>query len=149
MEDNFKGMYRALKVHLILALTLVACNPRSQEDFHLEGQAQCRALAEQLQSVNSREELIAHAPVLKKKFHRLTDLIIEARTAQVEGDFTHSGTEVYPEDWSEALRVELRRIYAIEGGKELVEEAQRPSLLRLDQFEREMADKKAKRIRKR
>lgn len=137
-------MSKIWPLYLLLTLFFWGCNPRSQEDFHLEGQSLCRSLTEELQSVHKREDLIAKIPALKKKFHRLVDLMLEARATQIEGDISSLGNEPLKTEWSESLRLELQRIYAIEGGKELIEEAQRPALLRLDQFERELLDKKSR-----
>lgn len=129
---------------LNFCLFLSSCSPNSQEDFQLETQAVCRILTEQLQTVKSRDELIDKMSGLKKNFNRLVDILIEARTYQTEHpELVWNAAAVVQQDWSEALQGEMRRIYNLEGGKELIEEAQRPSLLRLDRFERDLIDKRS------
>ena len=129
---------------LYFCLFFSSCSPNSQEDFQLETQAVCRLLTEQLQTVKSRDDLMDKMPGLKKIFNRLVDILIEARTYQTEHpELVWNAAAVVQQDWSEALQGEMRRIYNLEGGKELIEEAQRPSLLRLDRFERDLIDKRS------
>ena len=44
---------------------------------------------------------------------------------------------------NDQLKDQLRRIYLIEGGREIVERAQQEALVRLDAYERTLAKKKA------
>jgi hypothetical protein len=126
-----------------LLLVLSACSPNSIEDFQHEGETSSRALIFDLQKIHTREELASSAPLLKKHFESLVDLMIRARTFQ----------ESHPEESlalpfakqttiSDELEEELRRIYKIEGGREIVERAQQEALVHLDAFERNSAKKK-------
>ena len=100
----------------------------------------------ELQKIHNREDLAKSAPLLKLKFDRLVDLMIEARKTQQDHpeecvfDFDHS---IYSS--SEAVKEQLKRVYRIEGGKDVIEKAQREALIRLDAFERIL--KKTARIR--
>lgn len=134
-------MIRFYFISLLLVLT--ACSPNSIEDFHHEGQTCGRALILDLQKISSREELAFAAPILKKHFETLVDLMIRARAFQ----------ESHPEESlalpfasqttiSDELEEELRRIYKIEGGREIIERAQQEALVQLDAFERSCAKKK-------
>ncbi len=110
----------------------------------MEAQAVCRVLTEQLRNVKNRDELMDAMSGLKKSFNRLVDVLIEARAYQTaHPELVWNSASMVQQDWSEALQGEMRRIYDIEGGKELIEEAQRPSLLRLDRFERDLIDKRS------
>ncbi len=126
----------------VWVLLLSACNPNSIEDFRYEGEAKSHALAAELRKIHTREQLLKAAPLLKKRFNSLVDLMIEARAFQQKhpeetaGDFD---LDQHPA--SDALREELERIYHLEGGKEAIEQAQREALLRLDAFERKLAKK--------
>jgi hypothetical protein len=118
-----------------LLLILFGCSPSSLEDFRHEGESRTRSLVRDLQKIDSQELLLNAEPVLKKHFEKLVDLMIEARqfhlkNADLEPLETEEGT------FSLALKEELRRIYAIEGGREVIERAQQEALVRLDAYER-------------
>lgn len=114
-----------------LALLLYGCSPQSSEDFRHEGEAICRCLIEELQEIENRQDLLKKAPRLKTLFENLVDLMIAARNAQVDPQV--DSTEI-----SQVLQAELKRIYRMEGGREVIEKAQKESLLRLDAFERSL-----------
>jgi hypothetical protein len=122
---------------LCLLVLLGGCAPDSLEDFRHEGEALLRALTEELQHVQTREELLEAAPKLRSHFAQLADLMIQARQYQQK----HPEEDLPEGDaaCSAALYAELVRIYRIEGGREIVEKAQRESLLRLDAFELALA----------
>ena len=129
-------MFRRLNFLLWMSLLLSSCSPSSLEDFHYEGKVRCRALIEELQTIHNREDLTRALPRLKKHFNELVDLMIDAREFQEK----HSDEEAMPDfaenSISSLLEQELRRIYAIDGGREIIESAQHEALVRLDAFER-------------
>lgn len=116
------------KVLAALLFLASGCSPQSQDDFHHEGESICRALVEELQEVENRQDLLKIAPRIKQHFEDLVDLMIAARKLQVE-------PRVDSTEMSQVLQAELKRIYRIEGGREVIEKAQKESLLRLDVFE--------------
>ncbi len=124
---------------LLIALLFVAgCAPSSLQEFRQEGEALCRKLAKDLQKVDSREDLIKITPLLKKRFMQFAELIMEARAFERE----HAG-EAMPEDHSdllasEVLKIEMKRIYGIEGARKIMEDAQREALFTLDAYLKKM-----------
>jgi hypothetical protein len=125
---------------------LCGCSPNSSEEFQQEGKARCRSLLTDLQKIENREQLLASQPKLKKHFETMIDLIIEAREFQQkhleEGESENDDrTNTAEAD----LQEELRRIYAIEGGREIVERSQQEALVRLDAYERALAKKEKRR----
>lgn len=128
-------------------LSLYGCSPNSSEEFHREGRQRCRALIQDLSKIENREQLLRAEPQLKKHFESLVSLMIEAREFQhkhldeIEGDGTIEENEV-----DIRLEEELRRIYAIEGGREVVERVQHEGLVRLDAYERALVKKRAELI---
>lgn len=124
---------------LLLLAALYGCSPSSSEDFQREGEALSRTLIKHLEAIESQEELLRAEPVLKKDFEAYVDLIQQAREYQLKhadeivleasSDFSVSGE----------LKEEMRRIFAIEGGREIIERAQQEALVRLDAFERTQA----------
>ena len=130
----------------LLLLFFCGCGPSTSEDFRRQGEALSRLMSDDLRSVKSREELVQITPLLKKRFSDLVDLMIEARKFQqkhpdemVAEDFEH--------EMSDEFLVELKRIYRLEGGREIIENCQREALIRLDSFEHKLA-KERTRIRK-
>jgi hypothetical protein len=126
-----------------LLLVLSACSPNSIEDFHHEGQTCSRALILDLQKIHTREELALAAPLLKKHFETLVDLMMRARAFQESHPEESLALPFASETMvSDELEEELRRIYKIEGGREIVERTQQEALVHLDAFERTCAKKK-------
>ena len=117
----------------VLLLLLCGCSPNSLAEFEREGAARCRSLASVLASIENREQLLGSEPELKKHFESLVDLMIEARQFQrkhpdaIVCDVAQSDNSA-----SQLLEQQLRRIYAMEGGREIIERSQHESLVRLD-----------------
>jgi Tfp pilus assembly protein PilP len=130
------------KINLLCLLLLFSsCSPNSAQEFQKEGEAHCRYLVLELQKIEDREQLIASESKLKKRFEELIDLIIEAREYQQKQ--IDSDEAAFEENsFEEPLEKELRRIYTIEGGREVIERAQHEALVRLDAYERTLAKKR-------
>ncbi len=134
-----------MKRYLVALFLLCGCSPNSPEEFQQEGEACCRLLITDLQKIENREQLLLAAPVLKKHFEGLIDLMIEAREFQQKKGARDALESENSTDL--ILENELRRIYTIEGGREVIERAQQEALVRLDAYERGLA-KKRDRLRK-
>lgn len=104
------------------------------EDFQAEGAAHVRALLKELRSIESREDLTKMSPFLKKRFEKMVDLMILARSFQQKKQI--AGEDIYflidNQILNESLLEELKRVYKLEGGRECVEKAEREAMLRLD-----------------
>jgi hypothetical protein len=97
-------------------LFLLSCEPATFADLRCEADAQIRKLAEELQSIRTKEELQKAVPLLRKRFLKIADLLIQAREFSKE--------DLEPSIASELLFAELARIYEMPGGRELIEGAQ-------------------------
>lgn len=118
-----------------------SCSPSSLSEFQREGEAVSRELLKDLQQIQTVDDLTASFPLLKKRFSDLVDVIIQARLFQEETQ------EVLDPDaldlsFNELLMIELKRIYQMERGREIIEKAQREPLNRLDSFERKVKMRK-------
>lgn len=126
-------------------LVFCSCSPGSLEDYQYEGEAFARSLVKELKKIQTNEDLKGAEPLLKKKFNALVDLMIEAKEFQrkhpqeEEVDVMH-----YNHPHSEALLEELKRVYLIEGGREMVEKTQREALIRLDGYLHSLQKEKQK-----
>ena len=141
-------MKRFTGILFCLASFLLGCSPGSLSDYRHEGESVCRDIIGDLRSVETREDLTKLEPVLKRKFENLVSVIIEARQFQIrypEEALALSGP--LDSDVSDLLKQELQRIFGIEGGKEIVERAQREAMLRLDAFEKTREKQKDLRIK--
>ncbi len=91
------------------------------------------SLVEELQTVQSRKDLLSKNKRVKRLFTQLATLSIEAR------QFCDSHPELQKPATDEPIAAELKaeilRLYAIDGVREIVEEAQEEGLDRLDEFE--------------
>lgn len=124
-----------LRFVFVLAL-LSSCQSSTLEDFRYEGASQVRLLIEDLKKVESREDLVQAGPVLKKRFEKIVDLMIQSRAYQQKNPGLEIGFYSSNQALSDSLLEQMKRIYALEGGKECVEKAQREAMLRLDAKEK-------------
>lgn len=119
---------------LMFFLLLTACSPNSMEDFHHEGESICREITHELKKIQTREDLLQSAPKLKSKFNKLVDLMIEAKIFQQESEEAFDPM-TFKKEASRALLNELKRIYKLEAGREIIEKTQKEALIKLDAFE--------------
>lgn len=122
---------------------LTGCQPTSLEDFQWEGSAQARILLRHLQKIESREDLSLVEPLLKKDFHKIVDIIIQARAFQQKNPEEEISFQNINPLLNAALREELKRVYEIEGGRECVERVQREAMLKLDAKEKRLEKQSA------
>jgi hypothetical protein len=87
--------------------------------------------------IENTGQLSAKELELEKHFDSLVDLMIEAREFQLRHPDSASN-DILEGDNAASLLLEeqLRRIYALEGGREVIERTQHESLARLDAWER-------------
>lgn len=133
-----------MKKFFLALLMLVGCNPSSYEDFQFEGDAHCRKMLTTLRGIQDRQQLLQALPILRQHFEDLADLIIAARKFQQS---TLEVKDFYPSFYSMALKEELKRLYQMEGGRVLVEKAQKQAFLRLDVLERQLTKKQQVKVR--
>jgi hypothetical protein len=122
---------------IFLCLYCNACNPTSLEDFQHEGAAQSRLLLRELRNIENREDLSRAEPILKKRFEKIVDLMIQARTFQQKHP-EEEPAQCFNEVLNGSLIEELERVFSLEGGREAVERAQREAMIRLDAHERSL-----------
>jgi hypothetical protein len=126
-----------------LLLLLCGCSPNSSQEFRREGEAHCHALVKDLEKIENREQLLRAQPRLKKHFESLISLMIEARKFQQRHADDAEAEDPFTEEEATALlQEELRRIYCIEGSREVIESAQQEALIRLDAYERALTKKR-------
>jgi hypothetical protein len=122
---------------------LIGCQPTSLEDFQWEGSSHARLLLRDLQKIESRDDLNKIEPFLKKDFHKIVDVIIQARNFQQKNPEAEISFQNINPILNASLRDELKRIYEIEGGRECIERVQREAMLKLDAKERKIEKQSA------
>jgi hypothetical protein len=125
----------------IFILALTACSsPHSLDEFEEEGEGVILSLIQELQSIYTREQLLAASGKLQKQFDRLVNVIIAAKEFyHSHPDFNAEMAMPYNHELSDRLRIELNRLYLLEGGRQIIEKCQEKALLRLDAFEKKQA----------
>jgi hypothetical protein len=129
--------FKSFFAFFFILLMTTSCGPRSFEDFQEEGAGVVRSLIQELQSIHTREQLLGASGALQRQFDRLTSIMIAAEEfgfahPELErGEFSH-----HPHDVSDQLRIELNRLYHLEGGRQIIEKCQENALLRLDAFQK-------------
>lgn len=127
-----------LLVKLCLLGLLWGCSPSSTGEFRVEGGTQMGLLLRDLKKIETLEQLVLAEPVLCTRFEELADVMIAARAYQSDHP-EEEWPEVDEAGLQALLKEELKRVYGIEGGREIVERAQQEALIRLDAHERVLA----------
>lgn len=127
----------------LILLFLASCGSRSLDEFQEEGEGLIRSLIQELQTIHSREKLLASSGKLQKYFERLVNIMIAAEEFSYSHPELEKGESIR-HDLSDQLRIELNRLYRLEGGRQIIEKCQEKALHRLDAFEKK--DSKQNRI---
>ncbi|MBA2369336.1 MAG: hypothetical protein H0V82_09990 [Candidatus Protochlamydia sp.] len=104
-------------------LSLLVYSPKSSEDLKEEARGITRTLIRDLQKIRTRDRLITSSKNLQELFSQLAEVMKEAQ------DFhsRHPGEIALikaDHELSDLLRMELERIYRIEGGRQIIEKCQ-------------------------
>ena len=121
-----------MHIYFMLLLLLTACQPNSKQDFHSEGTSLAKTLIFDLREIHSKEDFLEIAPRVKKKIQKLTDLMILSVHYQTKHPSERE--EIIDRRYSDLLLEEFKRIYAMQGCREIMESLQRDSLHRLDAY---------------
>jgi hypothetical protein len=120
-------------------LLLTSCGPKNLEDYKEEGKGVTRSLIQELRHIRNRDELLAAHHLLQKRFDQLVSIIIAAREFQHKyPDWETHELSLLDHELSDKLRVELNRLYQIEGGRQIIEKYQEMALNRLDACEKKL-----------
>lgn len=134
---NYKKPILAIATSVFCALLLTGCGSSSLDDFQEEGEGVTRSLVQELQSIHTREDLLNSSASLQGLFDKLVDVMIAAQQYRDKHPQLDQNVVSKPNrELSDQLRIELNRLFQIEGGREIIEKYQDPSLQRLDAFER-------------
>jgi hypothetical protein len=120
----------------LIVLALSSCGRNSLEDFRSEGEEITRSLIQEFRKIRTRSQLLNASPKLKRLFNDLVDVMIAAhefrhKQANLDKNFVSYNSEL-----SNQLRLELNRIYKIEGGRQIIEKCEEQALHRLDAYEK-------------
>jgi nitric oxide reductase activation protein len=98
------------------------------EDLRAEGDSEVTKLTEILREVETKEDLQAKLPKIKKEYHRIAQLVLEVRQIQEK-----SPEFLEPSQAGDELFAELARLYEMPGCRELIELAQNDAIQKLTQ----------------
>jgi len=103
-----------MKKLLCLVIFALGCTPSTIDEYRREGESLAIAIASELKKVETKADLEACGPKIKKKLDKLTDLMIASQKIAIDApkEVTYG---------SQQLKKEQMRIYSIEGGKETFE----------------------------
>ena len=132
-------MEKKILMYVWILAMLCACSPSSLEDFHYAGESICKELAGELKGIETHEQLVKEYPKIKSYFDKLVSLIIQARKFQKEHE---EDMPVMGSSASNTLLCELKRIYEIDGGRDIIEKAQKEALIKLDISEKQLSVRK-------
>src|SRR3990167_2773089 len=116
--------YRCLMMQALLFLFLIGCSPTTLNDLRSEAETEIKKLTIELRKMESKEDIQKGSKRLKKRFNRISDLLVKTRGIP---------RSVQPPLLvGEELFAELARLYEIPGGREVIEATQRGAVRKLD-----------------
>ncbi|MBS0272688.1 MAG: hypothetical protein JSR85_08615 [Proteobacteria bacterium] len=127
------------KILPLIALFLIAssCGSRSLDDFEEEGEGVTRSLIQELKAIHTRDQLLVASSRLQRQFDRLVTIIIAAEEFSLSHpELEKGGGMRHNHELSDQLRVELNRLYRLEGGRQMIEKCEEKALHRLDAFQK-------------
>lgn len=116
----------------ILLMLTTSCGNRSLDDFQEEGEGVIRSLIQELKEIHTRQELIAASGSLQKRFDHLVSIMISAEEFLASHPERAKEGTVLNHELSDQLRIELNRLYRLEGGRQIIEKCQEKGLLRME-----------------
>lgn len=123
-------------VIFLILIFVCSCSPHSVDEFAEEGEGVIRSLIQELKCIHTREQLLAASGKLQKQFDRLVTVMIAAEEFCDSHPDQGSGEYLrYNHELSDQLRMELNRLFRLEGGREIIEKCQEKALFRLTIFE--------------
>lgn len=133
---------QSLKTHLWMVCILclaTGCGTRSLDDFREEGEGVTRSLIQELQTIHTREQLLSSSGRLQRLFDNLVNVMMAAEE-YCSGHPELEKGELMPHnhELSDQLRIELNRLYRLEGGRQFIEKCEENALHRLDAFKKKL-----------
>lgn len=105
----------------ILAVGLLGCQMESYEGFRKQGRVRTKALIAELKMIRTKDQLVEYEDDLHREFISLRNLVDQV----VQYQSTHLSKQPLPlesidSELSNDLRLEILRIFRLEGGQEIV-----------------------------
>ena len=116
-------------LYLILLLLVTGCSPSTAQDCQQEAKGVIKSLLVDFKEVQSREDLLDKEEQIKQKMQILVNLMLRLKKIEEIGEMIF---EEEDHAMSNLLMQEMKRIYYIDGARELIEQFQREALIRLD-----------------
>lgn len=98
----------------------------SMRDIRADADAEVAKLTKVLREIDTKDDLLARLPKIKKGFNHIAELVIEVRAVQEK-----SPEFLAPSQAGDELFAELARLYEMPGGRALIETAQNDAIQRL------------------
>lgn len=120
-------LYR-LSLILIFLMTL-SCSSSKPEEFREEGVSITKNLIREFKKVKSRDELLDRTKKIESLFKQLTLVVSKAELylkEHPELDIPYFSKD--DQEASDELRLEINRLYMIEGCREIIESCERAAL---------------------
>lgn len=115
---------------LIACSFLTSCGPSSLNEVRLEAASHRKKLIKILSTIESKQDLLQASSKIRKEINALTELMIVA--SDMEGEEEPRSISLEDERYSYQLKECMKKIYQIEGAREVFENLQRDALHRLD-----------------
>lgn len=114
-------MQRSLIASMILGIFLLSSCQSGFEGFREKGRASTRSLIEELKNVRTKDQLLIHRDSITAHFKDLADLYQKAKDYADQHPLEELPLFDFADhELSEELKLEILRIYRLEGGREIL-----------------------------
>jgi len=121
---------------------LTGCSQSSLDDYREEGVVITYSLIKELHKIKNRQQLLESSAKLEGLFNELVDVMIAAqefKQKNMTGEESHHKVHL---EISDGLRIELTRLYQIEGSRQIIEKYEEHAMQRLDLYEKKVSSQK-------
>lgn len=123
-------------------LALYGCSPTSKDDYQTLATSELNRFSLVLKKIHDPSDLKKMQKRIKNHFNKLSKIMIEYRSYLEKHPEVSEKRLLKLELAAENLKVELFRIYELDGGLGLIEEAQKDAYLKLSLFEQSLSQER-------
>ena len=131
MDAKLMKKNRTVLLFLLLGVLSIFSSCSNLKKEERKSYEKMHDLVSIFEEIETKEDVIGHSIQLKRAFLELVDLIDEFKNEKKEVSHPILDKE------SDKLLFHMKRVYEIEGAKELIEEYQKMALLKLDRISNE------------
>ncbi len=133
---------KALFISVVILTLFTSCAPTTSKDYQTQACVLMKAFVKDLKKIHDPRQLKKKQKVLKKHFNCLTILMMDYRSFFEKHPELDKEQSLKLQQIAYTLKCELYRLYQLDGGLSLIEEAQKDAYVKLGLFEHSLSNTK-------